>query len=86
MGTFPVKVLAYADRPLLVRPTICDDIDPLSELDTRRRDGDRYCVSMSRDNRERTGSLLLVYIVSPTLFSDGNMTRDVDVLLLLSSI
>jgi hypothetical protein len=86
MGTFPVKVLAYADRSLLVRPTICDDIDPLSERDIRRRDGDRCSVSMGRDKRKLNGSLLLVYIVSPTLFSDRDMTRDVGVLLLISSI
>jgi hypothetical protein len=40
---------------------------------------------MGRDNRERNGNLLLVYVVSPTLFSDGDMTRDVGILLLLSS-
>jgi hypothetical protein len=39
---------------------------------------------MGREKRKRNGNLLLVYIVSPTLFSDGDMTRDVGVLLLLS--
>jgi hypothetical protein len=81
MGTFTVKVLVYADRSLLVRPTICDDIDPLSELDIRRRDGDRCCVSMACDEKKHNESLLLVYLVPPTLLIGSSMSQDVSSLI-----
>jgi hypothetical protein len=83
IGKFPIKVLAYANRPLPARPIICNDIDPVSERDVRRRDGDCCRVSMVPDKKKHNECLLLVYLVPPTLLVGLNMAQHVSALISL---
>lgn len=59
------------------RPTICKNLDPSLKWIIWRRDEGRCCISKVDDKQKYDEDPLPMHIVSPTLFQDDDMVRDV---------
>lgn len=60
-----------------VRPIICEELEPSLGRSIWRRDGGRCCISKADGRWKYDENPLPMYIVSPALFQDGDMVRDV---------
>ncbi|KAH6875990.1 phosphotransferase enzyme family-domain-containing protein [Alternaria rosae] len=66
----------WISLPRRIRPIVCEELEPSLRRSIWRRDGGRCCISKADGRWKYDKNLLPIYVVSPTLFQDGDMVRD----------
>ncbi|KAF1997655.1 kinase-like protein [Amniculicola lignicola CBS 123094] len=59
-----------------VRPIVCTDLEESLRRNVWQRDGGRCCVSKAKNEQRHNGSLLLAYILPPSIFHDRDMINN----------
>ncbi|KAI5777817.1 kinase-like domain-containing protein [Geopyxis carbonaria] len=59
-----------------VRPAICNELEESLKRSIWQRDGGQCCISKFQDPKKFDGSPLFVYILSPSLFQNGDVAQN----------
>ncbi|KAF2737068.1 APH-domain-containing protein [Polyplosphaeria fusca] len=59
-----------------VRPVVCTDLNESSRREIWQRDGGRCCVSKAEEKKQYDGSLVLAYVLSPSIFCDSDLVNN----------